>query len=122
VSREDRHTALEAYIRVCDPPKQGFNEFIDALAGLASKIGESFFQRGVHRDRGVRHMCHCPTPSPPGLTRRAMSLGVARTQRRGGPRAMEGKSPAASTIDRVPLRLVRFKALRERTGLSRLTI
>jgi hypothetical protein len=34
-------------VRVCDPPKQGFDELIDTLAGLASKIGESFFQRGV---------------------------------------------------------------------------
>jgi hypothetical protein len=25
------------------------------LTGLGSKIGESFLQRGVHGDRGVRH-------------------------------------------------------------------
>jgi len=47
---------LEAHIRVCDPPKQGFDELINTFAGLASKIGESFFQRGVDGDRGVGHV------------------------------------------------------------------
>ncbi len=54
--REDRHTTLEAHVRVCDPPKQGFDELINTFAGLASKIGESFFQRGVDGDRGVGHV------------------------------------------------------------------
>ena len=53
--REDRHTALEGHVCVCDPPKQGFDELVDVLGGLASKIGKSFFQRGVHGDRSVGH-------------------------------------------------------------------
>jgi hypothetical protein len=53
--RKDRHAALKAHLRVCDAPKQGFDELINALAGLAGKMGESFLQRDVHSDRGVRH-------------------------------------------------------------------
>lgn len=53
--RKDRYAAFEVHVRVCDAPKQGFDELIDVLAGLGSEIGESILQRGVHGDRGVRH-------------------------------------------------------------------
>ncbi len=53
--RKDRHAALEAHVRICYPPKQGFDELVNALAGPGREIGESFLQRGVYADRGVRH-------------------------------------------------------------------
>ncbi len=32
--RKDRHAALEAHVRIGYPPKQGFDELVNALAGL----------------------------------------------------------------------------------------
>ncbi len=52
---KDRRATLEAHVRVCYPPKQGFDELVNALAGLARKISESYLQCGVYTDRGVRH-------------------------------------------------------------------
>ena len=45
--RKDWYAALKAHLRVCDAPKQGFDELINALAGLAGKMSESFLQRGA---------------------------------------------------------------------------
>jgi prophage regulatory protein len=56
-------------------------------------------------------------------SRRAKSVGPTAEQAgvRGRPVADATLTPA-STLDRVPLKFIRFKAVRERTGLSRSTI
>ena len=53
--RKDRYASVEAHIRIGYAPKQGFDELVNALAGLAREIGESYLERGVYADRGVRH-------------------------------------------------------------------
>ena len=58
-----------------------------------------------------------------GRSRRAKSVGPT-TEQAGarGQRVADATSTLASTLERVPLKFIRFKAVRERTGLSRSTI
>jgi prophage regulatory protein len=61
----------------------------------------------------------------PGRSRslRAKSVGPTTEQASArGQRLADQTPPQGSTLERVPLKFIRFKAVRERTGLSRSTI
>ena len=54
-SRKDRNPTLETNVRIRDAPKEGFDERINGLAGLASEHAQSLLQHGVHGDGSVGH-------------------------------------------------------------------
>lgn len=61
---EDRYATVETDVGLDDPPQQGPDEFVDALARGIRQVRQSRLERSVHGDGGGWRGCHPPDLRP----------------------------------------------------------